>query len=112
MDTLLPVIQRYVLPGTTVVSDLWGGYSRLEGLSEEYQHLTVNHSVNSVNPESVTHTTTVEGFWQKLKHSNKRRYGTQRSLFEEYIWEFMWKREFREDAFYLLWAQIMPVLSL
>ena len=50
-ETLLPIIQQYVRPGTTVCSDLWRAYNTVGNLG--YQHLTVNHAVNFVDP--VTH---------------------------------------------------------
>ena len=49
-DLLIPIIQRYILPGTTVISDLWSGYRRLNEFG--YTHLTVNHSQNFVDPQT------------------------------------------------------------
>ena len=43
-NTLLLVLQEYVLPGTTVVSDLWWAHGTINQLG--YQHLTVNHSLD------------------------------------------------------------------
>ena len=37
--TLLPILQQYVRPGTTVVCDLWRAYNTISNLG--YQHLTV-----------------------------------------------------------------------
>ena len=42
-DTLIPLIQKFILPGTTIISDCWRSYHRLGSLG--YTHLTVNHSV-------------------------------------------------------------------
>jgi hypothetical protein len=47
VDTLLTLIQFYILPGTTIVSDCWKAYRRIDRLPGGYTHLTVNHSVNS-----------------------------------------------------------------
>ena len=57
-DTLLPVLQQYVLPGTTVVSNLWGAYNTINTLG--YQHLTVNHSINFVDLITLATTNHIE----------------------------------------------------
>ena len=49
--TLLPLIQQHVLPGITVHSDEWRAYSRVRQLPNVNAHGTVNHSINSVDPE-------------------------------------------------------------
>ncbi|XP_064084126.1 uncharacterized protein LOC135199936 [Macrobrachium nipponense] len=47
-ETLLPIIQQFFEPGTTIVSDCWKAYNCLQELG--YQHLQVNHSLNFVDP--------------------------------------------------------------
>lgn len=42
-NTLIPIINKYILPGTTILSDCWKAYSSIE--SDGYQQLTVNHSI-------------------------------------------------------------------
>lgn len=66
-DSLLPIIQQYVLPGTTIFSDLWRAYGGIAGLPEGYQHLTVNHSENFVDPQTGAHTQNVENMWMRFK---------------------------------------------
>ena len=90
--TLLPILQQYVLPGTTVISDLWGAYNTVANLG--HQHLTVNHSIHFVDP--ITHATTnhVESVWQKAKEKNKRRFGTHREMLNSYLVEFLWRQRF------------------
>ena len=46
-QTLLPIIQKWIEPGTIIVSDCWKAYSKLE--THGYEHRTVNHSREFVN---------------------------------------------------------------
>jgi transposase-like protein len=74
--TLLPIIQQFIRPGTTVVSDLWAAYNTIGNIG--YRHLTVNHQVNFVNPVTGAHTNTVENMWMRAKQEgvrNSQRHG-------------------------------------
>lgn len=42
--TLLPIIQKYIMPGSIIISDQWAAYNNIDKLPELYQHYTVNHS--------------------------------------------------------------------
>ena len=46
--TLMSVIQQFIKPGSTVISDQWAAYSEIGQYG--YQHLTVNHSEHFVDP--------------------------------------------------------------
>lgn len=75
--TLLPIIQVFILPGTTVISDLWGAYRTVSNLPQGYQHLTVNYCIN-FDPNTGAHTQSIESTWQKFKLKMKRQYGLRR----------------------------------
>ncbi|CAN8008846.1 unnamed protein product, partial [Ixodes pacificus] len=48
--TLIPLIQRHVAPGTTIMSDQWAAYNSLP--AHQFNHLTVNHSLYFVDPQT------------------------------------------------------------
>lgn len=48
--TLLPIIEAWILPGTTIHSDFWRAYDCLN--DEGYNHLKVNHSLEYVDADT------------------------------------------------------------
>lgn len=65
--TLLPLIQRWILPGSIIHTDEWAAYNGLA--SSGYTHNTVNHSLQFVDPATGVHTNTQEGLWAHVKKS-------------------------------------------
>ncbi|XP_032669691.1 uncharacterized protein LOC116843409 [Odontomachus brunneus] len=72
--TLLACIKEWILPGTTIISDCWKSYNCLD--NEGFQHLTMNHSYNFVDPETGAHTQHIERVWREVR-ANIPRYGTR-----------------------------------
>ena len=66
-ETLLPVLQEHVLHGTTVISDLWRAYSTVGHIG--YKHMTVNHNVHFVDPQTGATTNHVEAMWGATRKS-------------------------------------------
>ncbi|KAL1129612.1 hypothetical protein AAG570_012557, partial [Ranatra chinensis] len=87
--TLTDYIQQWVLPGTTIYTDCWTAYNRLGELC--YNHLTVNHSLNFVDPNTGTHTNTIEGMWRHVKHLIPG-YSRTRTSFPNYLAHFLFDR--------------------
>lgn len=65
-QTLLPLIQKFILPGSTINSDCWKAYAELKNYN--FIHETVNHSQTFKNEETGAHTNTIEGLWRHAKH--------------------------------------------
>ena len=98
-DTLVNIIKECVQPGTTIYSDCWKAYARLN--EEGFHHLTVNHSLNFVDPESGVHTNTIESTWRALKTSLPR-HGTTKHLYDSYFAQYCIRKQFllcKEDPF-------------
>ena len=95
--TLLPIVQQFILPGTTIVSDCWRAYNALPTLG--YQHLKVNHTYHFVDPVTYAHTNNVENSWMRSKMRSKQEMGTKPELLEAYLIEFMWRTSVARDPF-------------
>lgn len=70
-DTLFPIIEKYIKPGSIIVSDCWKAYETLNTL--HYEHWRVNHSLNFIDPQdSAIHTQNIERLWRDLKEYVRR----------------------------------------
>ncbi|XP_072156788.1 uncharacterized protein [Bemisia tabaci] len=85
--TLVALIKKFILPGTTIYIDCRKAYDRLK--EKGYEHLTVNHSVTFVDGE--VHTNKIEGLWRHVKRSFPQCRRTK-DLLDSYLSEFMWRR--------------------
>ena len=90
--TLMSVIQQFIKPGSTVISDQWAAYSEIGPYG--YQHLTVNHSDHFVDPGMEARTQNIECTLSRTKGKLKRMRSTTRDLIETYLVEFMWWQKF------------------
>ena len=52
------------------LSDMWRAYGGIAAMG--YQHLTVNHQMNFVDPQTGAHTQNIERSWKAAKERNKR----------------------------------------
>ena len=107
-ETLLPVIQRFIEPHTTIVSEQWAAYNSVGG-DLGYKHLSVNYGYKFVDP--VTHATTndVKTMWWGARERNKKENGTARQKLDSYLMEFMWRQQFNDDPFQNLLSHIREV---
>jgi transposase-like protein len=53
-DTLMTVIDTWIEPGTTVISNCWAAYRNLD--AQGYTHRTVNHTISFVSEGGITPT--------------------------------------------------------
>ena len=57
--TLLSCIEKYIAPGSTIISDCWRAYNILDE-HPDFLHLNVNHKYHFVNPETGATTNHIE----------------------------------------------------
>ncbi|KAG0804913.1 hypothetical protein G6F42_019266 [Rhizopus arrhizus] len=115
--TLIPIIRKYVVPGTTIRTDGWRAYSGLHPRerynartgalqvammdSEQhiYRHQVVNHSlgfatedqVHQNNTRGMINTNIIEGLWADVKREMQARHRTKLECpyrLMEYLWRY------------------------
>ncbi|KAH7694645.1 hypothetical protein AAVH_38305 [Aphelenchoides avenae] len=72
---LLPIIKRWIRPGTKIISDGWKAYQGLAN-DPDYEWAWVNHSKNFLSPDNPqVHTQTIVSMWRPLKEARRKRNG-------------------------------------
>lgn len=104
--TLMDIIESYVLPGSIVITDCWKGYASDQLQAMGIKHLTVNHSIQFVNPETGAHTNTIEGTWSGMKMKIHKRHRTSQFM-EGELFRIIWERVHKEG----LWARLLHAMG-
>ena len=96
--TLREIIVKYVKPFNNIVTDCWRGYLDLnqrDDNGEFYDHNTVNHSENFVDPVTGDHTQRIESNWRPLK-MRVNRGGVHYQYVADHLCEYLWFRDCRK----------------
>ena len=105
-ETLLPIIQAFIHPESIIMTDKWGTYNSIDQLEQGYQHQTVNHSKNLVDPETGACTNRIESKWCQLKPKiPKRRYSFE-NVGEEILVQ-VWRHQNQGN----LWSAFLEALK-
>ena len=92
-DTLLRIIEEKIHPGTTIISDCWRAYNCLS--ERGYEHLTVNHSINFVDPDTGASTQNIERVWRDVRRDIPT-FGRRQHHFVGYLSFALFKKVFPE----------------
>lgn len=86
-DTLIPLIQKFIVPGSIIFSDYWGAHKTIGDLG--YKHYMINHSKNFVDEQNKTiHTQNIERLWRDVKEWVKRP-GIKANYLEQYLARYL-----------------------
>ena len=85
------LVQQFVEPGTTIISDKFSLYFNLNSL---------------VDPFTGAHSNTIEGVWSQIKRKLKAMNGTLKSKLPSYLDEYNWRKCYPGDPFDNLLADI------
>ena len=110
-NTLLPLIRQHIRAGTTIYSDGWAAYNTIGNQQNmNYTHDRVIHEYNFLNPQNpLIHTQSIENMWSQFKKTHLKRpngINISSDLFSNYMVDYVWRHNFRQNTFYHLWHQI------
>ena len=86
---------KKIRPGSVIFSDCWKAYSTLNQL--EYEHKTVNHTYNFVDPTTFAHTQNIENLWWQIKRNLPSTHSCHDQLYL-HLSEYMWRNSKDKDS--------------
>ena len=85
--TLLPIIERKVIPDSIVYSDSWRGYNVLH--ISDFHHFRINHS--QLFADKQNHTNGIENFWNQAKCHMRKFNDVPKAHFGLFLKECVWQ---------------------
>lgn len=67
-STLVPIIEKHILPRATIYTDSFPTYDGLRWMGKDHKHEVIDHS-SKVYVRGQVHTNTIENFWSVLKRT-------------------------------------------
>ena len=86
-STLMPIIERKIIPDSIVYTDCWRGYNALD--VSEFKHYRINHSRLFANKHN--HINGIENFWNQAKRHMRKFNGVPRENFGLFLKECEWR---------------------
>jgi transposase len=85
--TLVPIIERKVVPDSIVYSDCWRGYNALD--VSAFKHYRINHS--RLFADKKNHINGIENFWNQAKRHMRKFNGVPSQHFDLFLKECEWR---------------------
>ncbi|XP_045467379.1 uncharacterized protein LOC123675881 isoform X2 [Harmonia axyridis] len=94
--TYSALIERYILPGSIIVSDGWRSYGSIHNIGGGlYEHQVNIHEENIVDPnDNCIHTQNVRNMWMRAKKKLRRQFVSSEAMLQSYLHDFVWKNQF------------------
>ncbi|KCZ78566.1 hypothetical protein H311_00405, partial [Anncaliia algerae PRA109] len=100
--TIIPIICSQVLPGSVIHTDEHRSYSAL--FKNGFIHATVCHKYHFINKHTGVNTQAIESFHNELKLMIKKRKGVKTACRKEFLREFCFYLDSRNNFFHLIIA--------
>jgi len=112
-ETLIPLINKYILPGSVIVSDGWSAYRTIS--KHGYEHQVINHTEHFVDPENPEiHTQNIERLWRDVKEWSKRP-GNRQEFYKQYLARYLFLHQYKPEVvhhhFFVEAGKLYPPLS-
>ena len=85
--TLIPIIEKRIMPDSIVYSDCWKAYNVLD--VSDFKHFRINHSV--LFADAHNHINGIENFWNQAKRHMRKFNGVPKAQFGLYLKECEWR---------------------
>jgi transposase len=85
--SLMPIIERKIIPDSIVYSDCWRAYNALD--VSDFHHHRINHS--KLFADKQNHINGIENFWNQAKRHMRKFNGVPKAQFELYLKECEWR---------------------
>ena len=86
-DTLMPIINRMILPDSIVYTDTWASYNALD--ISGFHHVRINHSELFADHDN--HINGIENFWNQAKRHLRKFNGVPKHHFHLFLKECEWR---------------------
>lgn len=86
-STLVPIIEKKVIPDSIVYSDRWRGYNTLD--VTDFKHYRINHS--KLFADRKNHINGIENFWNQAKRHMRKFNGIPKEQFQLFLKECEWR---------------------
>ena len=86
---MISTILSRIRPGSKIISDCWRSYNVLSEL--DFEHLTVNHKYDFLDPTTSAHTQNIENLWWQIKRQLPETYTKHDQLYLP-LSEYMWRK--------------------
>jgi transposase len=85
--TLMPIIERKIIPDSIVYTDCWRGYNALD--VSGFKHYRINHS--KLFADKQNHINGIENFWNQAKRHMRKFNGVPKQNFGLFLKECEWR---------------------
>lgn len=86
-NSLIPIIQKKIIPDSIVYSDFWHGYNVLD--TPDFKHYRINHS--KLFADKKNHINGIENFWNQAKRNMRKFNGVPKDNFVLFLKECEWR---------------------